>query len=55
MTTIRISDETLNELKELGLRNDSYEKILRMLIDDFKKYSPRHKAITELKAVMEDE
>jgi hypothetical protein len=53
MTTIQINIETLKELKELGLRNDSYEKILRMLIDDFKQYSPRYKAISELKILME--
>jgi hypothetical protein len=53
MTTIRIENETLRELKDIGLRSDSYEKILRMLIDDFKQYSPRYKAIVELKELME--
>ena len=55
MTTIRLRDETLRELKGLGMRSDSYEAIIRMLIDDFKKYSPRYTAIKNLKAAIDKE
>ena len=49
MTTIRLREETLWEIKALGLRPDSYDKIISMLIEDFKKYSPRYGAICRLK------
>lgn len=47
-TTIQISTDTRNELKELGLKGDSYDDILKVLMDDFKKFSPRYKAIQRL-------
>jgi hypothetical protein len=55
MTTIRLKDETLQELKSICFRTDSYDTIITMLITDFKKYSPRYKAIQNLKAAIEKE
>jgi hypothetical protein len=52
-TTIQISSSTRDVLKELGLKGDSYDDILRMLIDDFKKHSPRYTAIKNLKAAID--
>jgi hypothetical protein len=53
MTTIRLQDETAHNLKALGLRGDSYDKTIAMLIDSFKKCDPRYKAIEELRVALE--
>lgn len=34
MTTIRVSDETHERLRKLGSKGDSYEDIIRRLLDE---------------------
>jgi hypothetical protein len=53
MTTIRLNDETAHVLKELCFRTDSYEKVIAMLIESFKRYDPRWEAMQNLRAAIE--
>lgn len=41
ITMIRLSKETVEELKKLGTKGETYDQIVRRLIDHYKKFSGR--------------